>query len=312
MRGALYADYETNHRKWLRLDRDGNPYLCGISHLDDVFSGQRAQTITTSSIRKFIEKRQADGASNGTINRELALLRRMFNLAVEDGTLRTAPHFPMLREAAPRKGFLEYADFQRLRQELPEYLSSVATMAYYTGMRLGELLKIHWNCVDHLRGEIILDPGTTKNDEPRTVPVIGELREMLKIEHEKNPGEGFVFRRSGHHIGSFYKAWKSACKRARLDGLLFHDLRRTGVRNLVRAGVPERVAMAISGHRTRAVFDRYNIVSGRDLREATSKLESYLAMQKAQKTRAEQRQVGDNSGTIGSVAPAGQKLAHPN
>ncbi len=162
MRGSLYADYKTNHRKWLRRDRDGNPYLCGVSHLDDFFAGQRALAITTSGIRKFIEKRQADGASNGTINRELALLRRMFNLALQDGILRTIPHFPMLREAAPRKGFLEYTDFQRLRLELPEYLRPVVTVGYYSGVRLGGLPKIHWNSVDQLRGEIRLDPGTTK------------------------------------------------------------------------------------------------------------------------------------------------------
>jgi hypothetical protein len=99
---------------------------------------------------------------------------------------------------------------------------------------------------------------------------------MLRIERQKNPVSAFVFARDGERIGSFNKAWKSACKRSRLEGLLFHDLRRTGIRNLVRAGVTERVAMAISGYKTRAVFDRYNIVSGRDLREAVGKLETYL------------------------------------
>lgn len=116
-------------------------------------------------------------------------------------------------------------------------------------------------------GEIRLDPGATKNDESRAVPLFGQLFEMLKIEREKNPGAEFVFTRDGQRIGAFWKAWKSACKRAGLQGLLFHDLRRTGVRNLVRAGVPERVAMAISGHKTRAIFERYNIVSGRDLKD---------------------------------------------
>ena len=313
MRDALYADYGTNRRKWLRTGKNGKLYICGVSHLDDFFARQRALTITTSRIRGFIVKRQADGASNGTVNRELALLRRMFNLAVEDGTLRTAPHFPMLKEAPPRRGFFEYGEFQRLRQELPEYLRPVATMGYYTGMRRGEILKIRWDSVDLQAGEIRLNAGETKNDEPRTIPLLSELREMLKIEREKNPDGEFVFVRSRHQIGSFYKAWKSACARAKLPGLLFHDFRRTGVRNLVRAGVPERVAMAISGHKTQAVFKRYNIVSGRDLKDAATKLESYLGKQRVTKRVAGRlRQNGDNSGTIGESAPLPGKQARVN
>src|SRR5271167_3271050 len=193
MREALYADYGANQRRWLRAGKDGKPYICGVSHLGDFFARQRALTITTCRIREFISKRQADGASNGTVNRELALLRRMFNLAVEDGALRTVPHFPMLKEAPPRKGFFEYAEFQRLRQELPEYLRPVATMGYYTGMRRGEILKIRWDSVDLEGGEIRLSAGETKNEEPRTIPLLNELREMLKIEREKNPGAEFVF-----------------------------------------------------------------------------------------------------------------------
>jgi integrase len=108
----------------------------------------------------------------------------------------------------------------------------------------------------------------------------------------------FIFTGSNQRIGSFYKAWKSACKRAGLEGLLFHDFRRTGVRNLVRAGVPERVAMAISGHKTRAVFERYNIVSGRDLMDAATRMESYFANKKANVVRREQKDLTDNSGTI--------------
>jgi integrase len=222
----------------------------------------------------------------------------MFHLAIEDGALRASPHFPMLREALPRKGFLEYADFQKLRTELPEYLRPVATMAYYTGMRLGEILKIRWQSVDSDNGEVRLDPDTTKNGEPRTVPLFGELSNMLKIERERHLDTEFVFMRSNQRIGSFYKAWKSACKRAGLNGLLFHDFRRTGVRNLVRAGVPERVAMAISGHKTRAVFERYNIVSGRDLMDAATRMESYFANQKANGVRSERKDLRDNSGTI--------------
>jgi integrase len=213
LRDALYNDYRSNSRRWLRMDKNGKPYIGGVSHLDNFFARQRAITITTTGIRRFIAKRQAGDASNGTVNRELALLRRMFNLAVQDGTLKTAPYFPMLKEAPPRRGFLEYTDFQKLRQELPEYLRTLATMAYYTGMRLGEMLRMRWDCVDFKDREIRLNPGETKNDEPRTVPLISELPEMLRIERERNPNAEFVFTCVGKPIGSFYKAWKSACKR---------------------------------------------------------------------------------------------------
>jgi len=276
LRDALLADYDANGRKWLRTDKDGEPYICNLFHLDQFFARRRAIDITTDTIRQFIQKRQEERAANGTINRSLALLRRMFRLAVQDGKLRDYPYVPMLKEAPPRKGFLEYADFQRLRQELPEYLRSILTMAYYTGIRLGEILGLRLKNINFLEAEVRLDPGSTKNDEPRTIPLTGELLAMLKMECQKNPAREFVFTRDGRHTRGFRKAWASACKRAGTTGLLFHDLRRTGLRNLVRAGVPERVAMAISGHKTREVFERYNIVSGRDLKDAARKLEDYL------------------------------------
>jgi len=306
LREALLADYAANERKW--FTRQGQLYE--LVHLDAAFRDSRAVDITTDSIRAFICDRQKNGAANGTINRSLALLRRMFRIAVADGKLREVPHFPMLKEASPRKGFLEHADYQKLRQELPEYLRPVLAIGYYTGMRLGEILRLRWRNLDLVNAEVRLDPGTTKNDEPRTIPMPSELLEMLRIERSRNPGSEFVFMNAGERIVTFRKAWNSACVRAGLGiftccgcnasvspgsrcaeckkakrrarprqyrGLIFHDLRRTGIRNLVRAGVPERVAMAISGHKTRAVFDRYNIVSGRDLKDAARKLEVYLA-----------------------------------
>ena len=316
LRDALLADYAANKRRWLRIGREGKVYLCGLSTLDVFFKNFRAVDITTDSLRVFIHKRQESGAASGTINRSLALLRRMFRLAVADGKLREIPHFPMLKEAAPCKGFLEHTEYRRLRQELPEHLRPVLAMGYYTGMRLGEILSLRPPSVDLTNAEIRLDPGTTKNDEPRTIPIASELLEMLRIERARNPQNEFVFMRPGKRIKSFRKAWNSACVRAGLGvficrtcqapvsadskcaecrkakrqarpkyrGLIFHDLRRTGVRNLVRAGEPERVAMEISKHKTRAVFDRYNIVSARDLKDAATKLEAYLTRQNGDKT----------------------------
>lgn len=119
IRDALYGDYQINRRRWLRIGKNGETYICGVVHLDDFFANHRALAITTRLVREFIAKRQEDGASNGTINRELALLRRMFKLAVEDGTLNSIPHFPMLKEASPRRGFLEWAIFKNFDANSP-------------------------------------------------------------------------------------------------------------------------------------------------------------------------------------------------
>ncbi len=128
----------------------------------------------------------------------------MLKLAVQDQKLRDIPYFPMLKEAAPRKGFLEHAEFQKLRSELPEHLRPVLTMGYFTGMRLGEILGLRWSNVNFVDSQVLLD--TTKNDDPRTIPLTKELLEMLSIEHVKNPAAEFVFTHNGERIQSFRKA----------------------------------------------------------------------------------------------------------
>ena len=140
----------------------------------------------------------------------------MFRIAVADGKLREVPHLPMLKEASPRKGFLEHADYQKLRQELPEYLRPVLAIGYYTGMRLGEILRLRWHNLDLVNAEIRLDPGTTKNDERRTIPMPSELLEVLRIEGSRNPRSEFVFVNAAERIVTVRKAWNSACVRAGL------------------------------------------------------------------------------------------------
>ena len=197
------------------------------------------------------------------------------------------PNFPHLKENPPRSGFFEHADFVSLRSELPEHLKLVITFAYYTGCRKREILDLLWEQVDLLNRVVRLNPGETKNDEGRVIPLTGELYQVLVFQKQTRdqlwPQCRLVFHRYGKRIKDFRGAWEEASKRAGLwneetdkPKYIFHDLRRTGARNLVRAGVSERVVMLIGGWKTRSVFERYNVVTESDLHDAAAKLERYI------------------------------------
>lgn len=126
----------------------------------------------------------------------------------------------------------------------------------------------------------------TKNEESRTLPIYGDMREWLTlaktIRDERFPECPWVFYGDqGERLYWFYAAWDSACKRAGLEGLLFHDLRRSAVRNMERAGVSRKIAMSISGHKTENIYRRYDIVAQRDLADAATRLNQYFESVKA-------------------------------
>ncbi len=284
----LLTDYRINGKR--SLDRAE----WALKHLQAHFGGWRALAITTPAVRSYIEKRQQEGAKNGTINRELDVLKRMFSLAMVSEKILRRPHIPMLDEDNVRTGFFSEVDFLALHDALPEYLRPVVTFAYTYGWRKGEILSLTWDRVDLVGGTVRLDPGSTKNREGRTVVLTEELRSLLLRQWEgaraivgkqklgPSPREvvqaiPWVFHRNGQPIRDFRRAWTTACKSAGLGGRIPHDFRRTAIRNMVRAGIPERVAMMISGHKTRSVFDRYDIVSEGDLREAAKRLSQSTA-----------------------------------
>ena len=234
------------------------------------------------------------GASNATINRELSALKRMLNLGAKryPPKVDRVPYIPMLKENNTRKGFLEHGDFLALRNELPDYLRPIVTFGYSFGWRLSEILGLTWDRVDLKNGVVRIETGETKNDEARTVYLDDELKKTFRqLFANRRLDTPYVFLRTGNPIKGFRKAWLKASEASKLKGKLFHDLRRTAVRNMIRAGVPERVAMMISGHKTRSVFDRYNIVSDADLKDATRKQAAYHQKQ-------EESAAGTDSGTI--------------
>jgi integrase len=247
--------------------------------------------ITTALVRAFIVKRQAAGASNAEINRELTALKRMFTLAVQGGKLMARPHIPLLQERNVRQGFFEPDQFASVRDHLPVHMRTIVEFAYITGWRTpSEILPLEWRHVDLKAGEVRLDPGTTKNGEGRVFPFTTELRRILegqqrmasRIAQEAGTIVRYVFcytsgQKTGKRVtdSGFNKAWRKASLAAGCPGRIPHDFRRTAVRNLVRASIPERVAMQLTGHKTRAVFERYNIVSPGDLREAARRLDAF-------------------------------------
>jgi integrase len=219
-----------------------------------------------------------EGAARGSISIELTQLRRSYNLALQAERITKKPHFPTIKLNNARQGFFEKADLERVLAKLPEHARGSISFAYVTGWRLrSEILPLTWTQVDFDGGRVRLEPGTTKNREGRWFPMTTELRAILSEawqDHMKNhPGCPYVFHFQGERIRRIDRAWKTASKEAGLSGKLMHDFRRTAVRNLVRAGISERVAMMLTGHKTRVVFDRYNIVSETDLTEVGKRLD---------------------------------------
>jgi integrase len=276
---GLLNDYKTNHKKTI-ADVEWRVR----KYLPPFFGGRKAQQITTSDVKAYVAKRQDDKASNGAINRELAALKRVFNLALQDKRIFKKPHIPTLEENNARKGFFEQTEYEAVLAKLPDHLRPVVTFAYHTGWRIrSEVLRLTWAQIDLPEGTVRLEVGETKNKDGRLIYLTGELRALLMNQWQEHrsqyPDCPLVFHDKGKRMLTFYKSWYKACREAGLTDKIPHDFRRTAVRNMVRAGIPERVAMQMAGHKTRSIFDRYHIVSDSDLREAARKLEGTITQQ---------------------------------
>jgi integrase len=257
-----------------------------LKHLDAFFAGKRVATINPADIIAYVARRQEGGASNSTINRDLAVLNRMLRLAYEHNKLLRPPIIHKLKEHAPRQGFFEPAQYAAVRQHLRPDLQVAISIAYTFGWRMqSEVLTLERRQLDLEAGTLRLEPGTTKNDDGRVVYLTPELKGLLAAQIdrvralEREMGRILVplfphlqGRHKGERIKDFRKAWQTACMEAGCPGMLRHDFRRTAVRNMVNVGVSERVAMTVTGHKTRSVFDRYHIVSPADLQEVARKL----------------------------------------
>jgi integrase len=297
--------------------RCGGSASARLAHLFAHFGTEaRLGRLTTGAVEKYKAARLAEQAAPATINRELAALRRMATLARGQVGLVAPFEVEMLEERNARKGFFDQEAFETVCQHLRPELAAIATAACITGWRKSELRSRQWSHVDFDAGWIRLEVEETKNRDGRQFPLVPELRALLEaqrarvkaIEKETKQIIPWIFcRDDGASVGDFKKAWATACVAAgffqvvpvgplagegqepkvrMVPTKLFHDFRRTAVRNLIRAGIPETTAMALSGHKTREVFKRYTIVEEEMLQEAGAKLAAAATLAKDGKVEA--------------------------
>jgi integrase len=282
---ALKADFELR----------GKLSAQNASHLRRVsadFGEYRAVELTAERIDRYIETRLADktgpngehipGDRPASVNRATQILSQCYALAIRRGHLSRAPHVRHLSEAGnARQGFFSEQELAAVTEHLPEDLRDSTRFAAATGMRKGEISSLTWSDVD---GDVLTLRGEhSKNGEPRSIPLVGELAEIIErrkaARQVKENGTTrmveFIFHRAGEPVARFNKSWKTACKKAGVAGRLFHDLRRQACRSMSQAGVPQQIAMRISGHKTASMYARYNIVCTDDLRTALEKTQTY-------------------------------------
>lgn len=300
---AYLRDYRTSGRRSIK---DAERI---VKQLRETFGHYMALDITTTRIEAYTDARRAAGKASATINRELSALRRMFTLAVRskdrDKRLTARPYIKMLDESDNiREGFLEPEDFAALQTRLPGDLADAATFAYHSAWRRGEVFKLDWRDVylERRGGEIIggtirLPGSRSKNKKGRLLVLRADLLDVIRrraaVRRLDCP---LVFHRDGAPIRDFRTTWQRACTESGVGTLLFHDLRRSAIRNMVRAEVPETVAMKISGHKTRSVFDRYDIANERDISEAIEATAADVARKRSRERAVEPLRT-ENAGT---------------
>jgi len=280
----VLADYKMRELRSLKMTEWR--YKC---YIKDTVGSLAASRFGSTQIKQYIAMRQQDGAANASVNRDLALIGRAFKLGfqAEPKLVAQIPTIRMLPEDNVRQGFLEPDEYERLLEELPIRYKAIFVCGYHTGARKNELRRIKWEWVDLDAGTIRLPGALTKNKKPRTIPIYGDMRRWLERQRDTCPeGNVWVFhgaRRLPIGCKPMYLAWTEACVRAGLPGLLFHDLRRSAVRNMKKAGLQDQEAMRISGHLTRNIFDRYNIIDEDDLADAGTRMEEYAKKRKAER-----------------------------
>lgn len=288
-----------NNIRSLKKDREGNITLNTLPRLDSFFGGWKAREIQVAHLKRFRTEGKQQGLSDTRLNRYMATLRKMFRQGVKDELItgeEEPAYFPMTKEPNEARGaiFCEARWYEPLRKVLKEPLRSAFTFSYHTGVRVEELQRLCWRDLDIKKRVASLSGDITKTGGSRIVPLpadfdlkpgvpdelvfpLGDCRERWRTACVKVGAGYYECRECGARCtgAKCLTHGKLAAKRRRYHGLLLRHTRHTFVRNASEAGLEEKRIMQITGHKTRSMFDRYNIGKERDVAEARKTLERF-------------------------------------
>ena len=299
------------------------PVKCTIDKVTAKFGARRATSLTAAEVNAWIADRREAGDKNATINRATQLLKQAYKAVKLP--LPGPETIIRLEENNAREGFFTDPEIRRVIARLPDYLADFALFGWSTGMRRGEIASLRWSDIED--GCIELRGKYAKTGKPRSIPLVGEIAELIQRRKAARSVErngtvmlaDLIFHQDGERLGNFRRYWQRACvaeglgkwvcpacrgdkgtvqegqlvfeigaigvcpkcsKKWRHDdqkysGKLFHDLRRSAVRDMINAGVPQADAMMISGHTTTAMFQRYNIRVKDDARRALERVQAH-------------------------------------
>ncbi|WP_408998321.1 integrase [Syntrophus buswellii] len=245
--------------------------------------------IKPADLENLREKRRKEGCADATIDHEIGSAKTMVfkafdNDIVSGDTIRTFKKMKKLvkRNGNARNKILTHDEFKNLLANASPHIQQIMMTAYYTGMRRGEILGLTWNKVDLKNRFICLEASDTKDREARKIPICNELYAVFKkIPRAIHDDHVFLFK--GKPVKDIRTALKNACDKANIpygrfqkEGFIFHDYRHTANTNMRKAGVSESVIMAITGHSTREMFDRYNTIDDQDIHQAMKQVETFF------------------------------------
>lgn len=249
-----------------------------VNNLKRFFGDKPLECLNLDMVEKYLNWRRKDGnthwkpLSNTSLNRDLACLKTLVRRALLNRQIDRNPiEGVKLFKETSRNRTLTAEEYQKLLDCSPPHQRPIVSLAFITGMRKGEIFGLTWEKVDFQNGIITLEAEDTKTQEKREIPMDETLKEMFR-RIPRTLGCPYVFNHNGKQLNHAKTGFRNACQKAGLEGFHFHDLRHCAVTNMRKAGVPESVIMSISGHKTNAVFRRYDRIDRTDRLDALERV----------------------------------------